>query len=126
MVSNYLAEINSVISRYKGIIADETMNQKIYNDKQLTVYGSIRFINNNTLRYAEVIDAEAEHVFSYKFQYINPENETIFQYDNALRPEKNRATCHYTYTSGVLSASEGKPDLQDVLKEISTGIETSG
>ncbi len=124
-IKDYLDKILAVIAE-SPFIESQNLSFEERPPHALFIAGNITFINRTSLHFKEFITIKSESVtfLKYAYHYSAKDNSLIFRYDNALDPKVKDL---FTYPEHKHTSKEllpaGRPEFQELLKEISSLIE---
>lgn len=121
MIENYFNQIQNLLAQYRHIIENQTLSTKTYTDTSGFVMGELRFIDESSLDFIEVVDVAKPHKGKYKYHYMDRDKAMAFRYDNAPHHKNLNTFPHHKHTQDAILESE-EPDLQDVLREIEQSV----
>lgn len=104
-------------------------SRELYTQKRTATEGYLRgdvwFTNGSHLHFRELLSVTPSfRLVSYAYQYMNAQGALIFRYDNAPHfPHLPTAPHHKHVGEGEVIAA-APPDLETILREIETRIET--
>ncbi|MBE9196619.1 hypothetical protein IQ219_15190 [Synechocystis sp. LEGE 06083] len=116
MIQRYFSEIEKIISEFPNI-RFYTLTQKVYNNCQGCISGSIVFDNNHRLDFVEVKNTDLEHKIKYRYHYMDDRQEIIFRYDNAPHHNHILTFPHHKHENNQIKLSN-EPNLDEILLEI--------
>lgn len=117
MISTYFTEIKRTIDNYSHVIENYSMVEKIYSEEIGFIQGTISFINESSLDFAEVKNIEIKQKIKYRYHYMDRKNQIIFRYDNSKHyPEIKTFPHHMHLLNETIETSE--PEIDDILSEI--------
>jgi hypothetical protein len=117
MIQSYFLSVRNCISLLDHIIDELSISEKSYSETKGYIEGKITFIDNSTLEFSEVINAEIKNKIKYRYHYMNQKNELIFRYDNAKHfPDLKTFPHHKHLPQNTIETEE--PEMKQIGNEI--------
>ena len=124
-IKGYVSAILEVISSCP-FIESQNLSFEERPPNAAFITGIIAFTNNSKLHFKEfvVFKPEGVNIVKYGYSYLDKNGALIFRYDNALDPKAKKLSTYpkHKHVSKKLMPSQ-RPDLKEVLNEISNHIE---
>ncbi len=124
-IRDYLNKLLEVIAE-NPFIESQNLSFEERPPSAAYITGSITFLDGSKLSFKEFIIIKSEIVMflKYAYNYSAKDKTLIFRYDNALDPKARSLSSYpeHKHTSKELLPA-GRPEFQELLKEISSLIE---
>jgi len=116
VIETYFSKLENLLLQFPNI-RSYRVNKRVYNIRQGYIQGSIVFENGYRLDFVEVKQTDKYSKIKYRYQYMTPENQLVFRYDNAPHHSWLSTFPHHKHI-GEEAFESNEPSLEDVLLEI--------